>query len=809
MRVGTGRRIVVLAASLAVLGAGVAVPAAAGAAERTESFTVLLTPSDQAGFDALLTVRGLGRRDRASFLSQVAPTTSARGTVTQRLSGLGLTVTRTTGWTVTASGPASVVDALLGDRAAQRRAGTAAALAGRPVAATNGVPGLLAGLARAVAGGNDTAPVAHPLSTQTGATLRALYHSTTGTPMSGNPALTVATLQLSGWDASDLSHYAANHGLADPVASGQYVGVTSFGGHPGQPDPNGGAVEVALDQESLLAIAPAVKQRAYFADNSTAGFFGGILDVATDAPTDHIAALSISWGDCEATWGSDMKVVDAAIQQAVAAGVTVFAASGDSGNADCSTATGAPKVGVDFPASDPLVVGVGGTSVDSASSESGWAGSGGGTSSSWSHPEWQGGTSNRRVPDIAADASPSSGLVIYSTDALCASKSLPAHQCQVGGTSLASPIAAGSFAATLAANGFDGGIGDIHAALYSAPSTGFRDITSGSNGFAAVPGYDMVTGLGSPLWDQLSLQLSTPLAASVTQVAPVWSQTLNVPLRVVPTGAVAYTGWAAGAGGTPVPCSSATDATVPSSITVAGDGVRWIWVEGRTAAGHCDVGRYVVRVDRVAPTVTARIGLTTGLTTSMTASWRGADAGALDHYRAVVKHPGSVVADVAVTTAKPSVRFVGKPGVTYTLTVMAFDKAGNVSHAATAKAAVPVDDRAFVLRTWKRVRTATAYGGSYSLAVSAKASAARAVTGRTYTVLFTTCSVCGRAKIYVGRTLVRTVDLYSARTHSRVAFSIASYTRSEARAVTVRPAGSKNRRSKGVQVRFDAVVATG
>jgi len=807
MRVGLRGRLVVLAAGLAVGGAMAAPVPASVAAERTESFTVLLAPSDQAGFDALLTVRGLARHDRTSFLHQVAPTASARGLVEQRLAALGLTIAASTGWTVTAQGPASVVDSLLGDRAAQRRAEAASARAGRPVNRASSVPQALTGLATAVAGGNDTAPVAHPLSAQTGASLRSLYRSTTGTPVSGHSALTVATLQLSGWNPADLTTYASQHSLPDPVASGQYVGIAALGGHPTQPDGKDGDVEVALDQESLLAVAPGVKQRAYFAGNSTQGFVSAITDVAQDAAASGIAALSISWGGCEADWGSDMNVVDAALRQAVAAGVTVFAASGDSGNADCSTPGGAPLVGVDFPASDPLVVAVGGTGVTGPTSETAWSGSGGGTSARWPHPEWQGGSARRQVPDIAADAAPATGLVIYSTNTSCTSHGLPAHQCQVGGTSLASPIAAAGFTATLATAGFDGGVGDIHAALYSAPAGAFRDVTTGSNGYAAAPGYDLVTGLGAPLWDQLAAQLSPPLAATVTQSAPLWSLTYDVPITVTPSGAVPYVTWAAGAGGTVAACSTVLGA-IPTAVTVPREGVSWIWVEGRTAGGSCGVGRAVVRVDRTRPTVTARFGLTTGVSASVTASWKGADAQALDHYLAVVTHAGSVVPDISVITTKASLRFVGKPGYTYTVVVTAYDKAGNRSKPAGAKVAVPVDDRAFTLRTWRRVSSSTSFGGSYAVASSTKASAARVVSGRTYAVLFTTCSVCGRADIFVGRKLVRTVDLYSARTRTRVAYAVAAFGGASARNIVVRPTGRKSPRSRGVQVRFDGVVAT-
>ena len=144
----------------------------------------------------------------------------------------------------------------------------------------------------------------HPLFTPAvvdGANVRSLYHAPVGLPGSAAP-LTVATIQFSGWDAADLTAYATQVSLPDPVASGQYMSISVQGADPTVPDATEGNVEVALDQESILATAPNVKQRAYFAANDATGFIAALEQVATDAsaaPSLGIAALSISWGDCE------------------------------------------------------------------------------------------------------------------------------------------------------------------------------------------------------------------------------------------------------------------------------------------------------------------------------------------------------------------------------------------------------------------------------------------------------------------------------------------------------------------------------
>ena len=820
MRAGYSRPALVALASLATAAAAVVAPvAAASAAERTESLTVLLAPSDQAGFDALLTIKGLAQRDRSSFLAQVGPTRGARGTVVSRLTALGLHVESSTGWTVKASGPASVVDAFLGDRAALRRSQAAAARAGRRVTAPSSVPSTLAGLARAVVGGNDTTPIAHPLVAQTGASIRSLYKvSGTGSALPSHSALTVATLQLSGWNPADLTAFAKSQSLPDPVRSGQYVGVSVDGRSTTKPDTGSGSVEVALDQESLLAVAPGVRQRAYIAPNTDLGFFDAVNAVADDAVGNHpgIAALSISWGGCEAEWtGQVMDIMTTAFQQAVASGVTVFAASGDTGIYGCTSAPSA--VAVDYPASDPFVVGVGGTTVASNNTETGWSfsgkipdsgASGGGTSAHWGHPSWQGGSSSRQVPDVAADGAPSSGMVIYSTNARCTSSNtlLGAHRCQVGGTSLASPLFAGTFVATLAGLGLDSGVGDIHRLLYNASSSAFTDITSGNNGTSAGVGYDTVTGLGTPKWDTLGAAL-----APFSIAPPAYTNQSSVGVTPTVAASASIVLWRSGVSSSPPTVSCPLvggSASLPGTVDIGTtEGPHWVWVAGQTPGGLCQVAKRRVVYDVTVPTVSAKIGLTTGLTTSVTASWKGADNAALDHYSIAVTHSGSSTPDVQGTTGKAAYAFVGKAGYTYRVTVSAIDKAGNVSAPATAKMSVPLDDKAFTLSAWKRASDNTSFGGSYVLASSTKAKASRSVSGRSYAALFTTCSTCGTANIYVGRTLVKTVNLYSARTHARVAFVVAAYGSTGSRAITVRPTGKKSAKSKGTQVRFDAVVA--
>ena len=184
--------------------------------------------------------------------------------------------------------------------------------------------------------------------------------------------------------------------------------------------------------------------------------------------------------------------------------VTVTAASGDSLATDGVTDG---KAHVDYPASDPKVLGCAGTKVSASggalTGETVWnsngGGTGGGVSALFARPVYQKGLTlpkrtgrkgGRRVPDVAGNADPDSGyrVVIGGKTGL------------IGGTSAAAPLWA-AIAAVLNA-GRPAPLGQPHAALYAA-SGDFHDVTQGDNkvgsiGYSAGPGWDPCTGLGSP-----------------------------------------------------------------------------------------------------------------------------------------------------------------------------------------------------------------------------------------------------------------------------------------------------------------------
>ena len=114
----------------------------------------------------------------------------------------------------------------------------------------------------------------------------------------------------------------------------------------------------------------------------------------------------------------------------------------------------------------------------------------------------------RTIPDIAFDANPSTGVAVY--DSYDETGAGPWSQ--IGGTSLSAPCVAALIAIADQGRVVAGGTtldgpGQTIPALYAIPSSDFNDVTSGGNGvFAAGPGYDEATGLGTPRANWLVLR---------------------------------------------------------------------------------------------------------------------------------------------------------------------------------------------------------------------------------------------------------------------------------------------------------------
>jgi kumamolisin len=322
---------------------------------------------------------------------------------------------------------------------------------------------------------------------------------------------TVGILELGGgYHPVDLQNYFSSLALPEPTV----VSVSVDNGKNAPTNPNGADGEVLLDIEVVGAVAPGAKIVVYFAPNTSQGFQDALTTAIHDA-ANKPSVISISWGGAESTWtGQSMTAFDSAAQDAAALGVTICAASGDSGSSDGVT-DGANHV--DFPASSPHILACGGTSLRSASgvieSETVWndgaqgGAGGGGFSVQFSLPAWQASANikppsgdGRGVPDVCGDADPETGYSV-----LVDGKSLV-----IGGTSAVAPLWSGLIA--LLNQKLGKPLGFLQPVLYGLPPAAgaFHDITTGSNGaFSAGPGWDAASGLGSPSGEKLLQALSS------------------------------------------------------------------------------------------------------------------------------------------------------------------------------------------------------------------------------------------------------------------------------------------------------------
>ncbi len=317
------------------------------------------------------------------------------------------------------------------------------------------------------------------------------------------------------------------------------------------------ALETALDVEWVHSIAPManiLNVTTNPAETLGVQGFPPMMNAEQFIVDNHLASvISQSFAAAEETFASTQSLMNLrhAFISAAADGVTVLGSSGDSGTAN-STFTPVKNPGifpfptVEWPASDPLVTGVGGTylctdpvngslGVDNMdppgtcknqpNREIGWIDSGGGFSHIFAKPTYQdilptGSTSidsMRGVPDIAYQASARTGVLVYDTapgDATSGLNCSPGNPCSagwfvVGGTSASCPQWAALVAIADQVAGHS--LGLINPKLYSLAadpssySKDFFDVTTGQNqtdpsvpGYSATTGWDPVTGLGTP-----------------------------------------------------------------------------------------------------------------------------------------------------------------------------------------------------------------------------------------------------------------------------------------------------------------------
>ena len=372
---------------------------------------------------------------------------------------------------------------------------------------------------------------------------------------------------------SDLATFDAQYGLAAPPSFTQFVesGLRT--------ENSGWALETALDVEWAHAIAPAAKIVLVEAFPDLGDLFSGV-SFAASLP--RVSVESLSWGAGEFSGETSFDGVFATPPGHN--GVTFVAASGDSAV-------------VEYPSASPNVLSVGGTTLNVTStgtyvSETAWSGSGGGLSAvepgqpSQSAALQASGlpTTARATPDVAWDANPNTGVSVFDSVGGLGFVA-------VGGTSVGAPSWSGLIAIAdqgLALAG-KGSLFNAQADLYKLPSSDFHDITSGSTAFrGAGPGYDLVTGLGSPRADLLIPALvaangGSSVVTTTTTVQPavsisasphgITSITAPSPAGGSGSGSTSTTGSSSSAGSTiaiaPLTPAVAAGSGAPAPIVVA------------------------------------------------------------------------------------------------------------------------------------------------------------------------------------------------------------------------------------------------
>jgi kumamolisin len=335
-----------------------------------------------------------------------------------------------------------------------------------------------------------------------------------GTTLDGT-GQTIAIIELGGgYRASDLTIFFHEIGATQPNVSA--ISVDHAGYQATTPDSADG--EVMLDIEVAGAVAPGANIAVYFApNNGDKGFIDAISAAVHDSERNP-DVISISWGGPEST--TDQQGVDAFHElfvAAAAAGVTVCVASGDHGTADLDAADWDQKIHVDHPAVDDMVLGCGGTQIDSTGNDvvwndgtpfdvnvqggGGWASGGGISAGVIAVPSYQAGANlpvsidtgnpGRGVPDIAMSATNYFTRVDSSEGAS-------------GGTSAVAPLMSALVALLNQAKKKN--VGFLNPFLYANVAKGVvKDVTQGTNaikntvkGYNAGPGWDACSGLGTP-----------------------------------------------------------------------------------------------------------------------------------------------------------------------------------------------------------------------------------------------------------------------------------------------------------------------
>jgi pseudomonalisin len=320
----------------------------------------------------------------------------------------------------------------------------------------------------------------------------------TGVPTAAGVTVGIIGVGDMSLSVSDLSLFTTNNKLASVATQVIYTGADS--------GDTSGTDEWSLDSQDIVGMSGgAVGQIIFYATPSFSD--ADLLADLNAAVTANVAKIiNMSIGGCETFEQLDGTAAasDQIFQVAVAQGQTFSISSGDSGSNECA---GQAKAGASWPSDSPYVVSVGGSALTAStttwSNETVWTGAGGSPSNFEPMPSWQKaflvpGTT-RGLPDVAFDAYPYSGSIVYVNGVLK----------QYGGTSLAAPIFSAEWARVIAIKG--AAVGFAAPQLYQLPTTVFHDITVGNNGSeTAKVGYDFASGRGSMILSSLAALVGKP-----------------------------------------------------------------------------------------------------------------------------------------------------------------------------------------------------------------------------------------------------------------------------------------------------------
>ena len=506
-----------------------------------------------------------------------------------------------------------------------------------------------------------------------------------GTPADGRgTTIAIVTAYDSPNIAADLATFNATFGIPAPPS---FQKVNQTGGSTLPVFNASWSTETCLDVQWAHAIAPGASILLVEArSNATADMLAAVR-YARSAP--GVVAVSMSWGQAEYAG----ETVDD-VTFTTPAGhppVSFFAASGD---------RGAPGI---YPAMSPNVVAIGGTSLrlgkGGVAIESAWGRSGGGVSAYQARPAYQAGivtqtTKKRATPDVALVSDPATGLAVCDSKANGAKTPWVAY----GGTSIATPQWAAIGAIVAQGRALRGaapldGRKELLPALYALPAADFRDIVSGtSNGsprLAAGPGYDLVTGRGTPIAAALVRDLvAWGSAAGPSSPAAPGAPAAPTSLTVAVTSSTATLTWGAVSGAVGYRLYETTGGTVTliasydaatTSATLAGLSPRsthtWRLEAWNSAGSAAATAQATLAAGATTPT-----GITIKVVSATTIdlSWQG--VGGATSY-SVFLWTGRAARKVAgVTAPKTTVRIAGlAPGSTIRVAVRAEHSQGSAT----------------------------------------------------------------------------------------------------------------------------------